>query len=57
MAGRPDRVRTGQDGPRKTPAFSCGRPVDLPDNQAFFVQLLTLRAFPIYDVEELGLRG
>jgi hypothetical protein len=56
MAGHPDKVRTGQDGPQKAPAFSSGRPVDLPDNQAFFVRLLALRAFPIYDVEELGLR-
>jgi hypothetical protein len=56
MAGHPDKVRTGQDGPQKAPAFSSALPVDLPDNQAFFVRLLALRAFPIYDVEELGLR-
>lgn len=55
--GGADRVRTGARRLVKEPRqFSSDRLVDLPDNQAHFVQLLSRCARLIYDVEELGLR-
>ena len=56
--GRADKVRTGARRFSKKALGNFRRAGRLiyPITKFFFAQLLTLCAFPIYDVEELGLR-